>query len=128
LKTLGRVEWIRIRSKRGKKQWGPRLEAKLDTGADWSRIGAERAAELRLGPIEEVHEITTSNGAKENRIRVAASVRIGGVDVDTHFVVSTTREKVTIGLNTMKDLSHLLKFTIDPTRTILRKTGKRRAD
>ncbi len=122
--ALGRVEWIRIRSPRGRGKWSSPLEAKLDTGADWSRIGAEQAADLRLGPILKVHVITTSSGAKENRVRVPARVLINGVDVHTHFVVSTGKENVIIGLNTRKELSQQSRFRIDPTRKHLGKTGR----
>lgn len=108
---------------RGRAKWSSPLKAKLDTGADWSRIGAEKAADLRLGPILKVHEITTSSGAQENRVRVPARVLINGVDVHTHFVVSTGKENVIIGLNTMKELSQLSRFSIDPTRKHLSKIG-----
>src|SRR2546426_1405768 len=84
LTALGRVEWMRIRSPSGMGKWSSPLEAKLDTGADWSRIGAEPAADLRLGPILKVHVITTSSGAKGNRVRDRKSTRLNS----SHLVIS----------------------------------------
>src|SRR2546425_12878080 len=100
--ALGRVEWIRIRSPRGRGKWSSPVKAKLDTGADWARIGAEQAAGLRLGPILKGHVITTSSGAKKNRVRVPARVLINRVDAQRHSVVSTGKENVILGLHTMK--------------------------
>ena len=125
--VLGRTEWIKIRSTGERAEWSSRLKAKIDTGADWSRIGAEQAADLGLGPIVKTHVITTSSGAKEKRVRVPARVRIDGIELDTHFVISTGKKNVLIGLNTMKDLSTVFEVRIDPTREYLTKSGKPKA-
>lgn len=96
MKTIGRRENVKVRRTNGRK-WG-HFEAKIDTGAKWSRIGVMEAAILKLGPIEEVS-------------RIPATVRIGGRQVTVRFTVSTGKEGVLIGRRTLRN-----RFKVDAAR------------
>lgn len=112
--TLGRQEKVAIRAVGGK-SW-KRFTAKLDTGAVWSRIGAKKAAALKLGPIGDVRSIRTSDGGEQRRVIVPASLRIGDRRIAAHFTVSTAKPGVLIGRRTMGG-----RFRIDPKRRYLTK-------
>jgi hypothetical protein len=113
MKTLGLWEYILIRRMTDGK-W-MQFKAKLDTGADRSRIGAKEAAQLGLEPIKGVHKTTTfGNGRKETRRVVSASVRIGGHRINVKFRVSTSKSGVLIGRSTMKTW-----FKISPSQEYL---------
>jgi hypothetical protein len=109
MKTLGRLERVRVRRTGGTK-WAD-FNAKIDTGAKWSRIGVREAAKLKLGPIEDVRSIGTSDGGTELRPVVRASVRIGGRRVTVQFTVSTGKGGVLIGRRTLHN-----RFKVDVTR------------
>lgn len=111
MKILGRLEYIQILGE-GSKKW-KRFQAKLDTGAQWSRIGADEAAALRLGPIIDVRRIRTGSGS-ETRVVVPAKVKIGGYQIAVKFTVSTRRSEVIIGLRTMGK-----RFVISPSQKYL---------
>lgn len=113
--TLGLWEKVAIRAGKGKK-W-KRFAAKLDTGAYWSRIGAKKAAKLKLGPILEVCRIGTSDGGKQSRVVVPASLRIGGYQIDARFTVSMSKPGVLIGRRAMGS-----RFRIDPKKRYLSKS------
>src|SRR5207249_4106338 len=102
-------EYVVIRRAKGKK-WNY-FNATIDTGAKWSRIGVTEAAQLKLGPIEDVRRIGTSDGGSELRPVVPATVRIGGRQVTVHFTVSTGKEGVLIGRRTLRN-----RFTVDPAK------------
>jgi hypothetical protein len=112
LKTLGRLEHVLIRRDVNAK-WQP-FDAKIDTGAFWSRIGAKEAARLRLGPISDVRTITTSNGGKERRVLVPAKLRIAGIRIAAHFTVSPRKSGVLIGRRTLGK-----RFRVSPSRRYL---------
>ena len=107
MKTLGRREHVEIRGVEGRK-W-IRFDAKLDTGADRSRISAKDAAKLRLGPIERVRKVRG-----ERRVVVPATVQIAGRKIRVHFTVSTRWPGLLIGVPTMKK-----RFRVDPSREYL---------
>jgi hypothetical protein len=109
--TVGKWEKVAIRAEDGK--WW-RFTAKLDTGAEYSRIGASKAAELRLGPIVDVKRIKTSGGARQRRVIVPASVRIAKDQIKVHFSISMRRPGVLIGCRTMRG-----RFTVDPAKRYL---------
>jgi len=112
MKTLGLWEYIRIRRAGGVK-W-TRFEAKLDSGAAHSRIGAKEAAALKLGPIIEVLKIKTGSGS-EIRVVVPAEIRIGGPKIkNVNFTVSTRNDGVLIGRRTIGK-----RFTISPLQKYL---------
>jgi hypothetical protein len=112
--TLGLWEKVAIRARKGKR-W-QRFPAKLDTGASWSRIGAQKAAKLKLGPILEVRSISTSDGGKQRRVLVPASLRIGNYQIAARFTVSMRKPGVLIGRRTMGS-----RFQIDPKKRYLSK-------
>ena len=113
MKTLGWREYVLIRRKTDGK-W-IRFKAKLDTGADRSRIGAKEAATLGLEPIVGIRKITTfGNGRRETRRVVSASVRIGGHRIAVKFRLSTSKSGVLIGKSTMGK-----RFKISPSQEYL---------
>ena len=87
--------------------------AKIDTGADWSRIGARKAVDLGLGPIVDVVRVKTGSG-RQNRLLVPASVRIGRYQIAANFSVSMQRLGVLIGTRTMGS-----RFTVNPRKRYL---------
>jgi hypothetical protein len=108
---VGLRENVAIRAQDG--SWH-RFTAKFDTGAKWSRIGASKAAKLRLVPILEVRPIGTSDGGTQRRIIVPASLRVGGYQIDARFTVSMGKSGVLIGRRTIGS-----RFTVDPKKTYL---------
>jgi len=98
MESLGLHEYVLIRPQNSRK-W-KRFEAKIDTGAKWSRIGVREAIKLGLGPIVDVLTITTGTG-KERRIVVPACVKIGKYRVAVRFTISTRRREVLIGRRTI---------------------------
>src|SRR5437867_384682 len=111
---LGLREKVAIRAVGGEK-WQP-FTAKLDTGASWSRIGARKAAKLKLGPILDVKSIPTSDGGKQLLLIVPASLRIDDYQIAAHFTVSMGKPGVLIGRRTMGS-----RFRIDPKKRCLAK-------
>jgi hypothetical protein len=111
MRTLGLWEHVLIRRVQG----GPWkcFEAKLDTGATWSRIGKKKAAMLGLGPVIHTPKIKTGSG-REVRDLVVAKVWIGGHLVSTEFTVSKMRAGINIGRNTMGTL-----FKVNPSQEYL---------
>lgn len=109
MKTLGLWEYVQIRRLGGVKwTW---YKAKLDTGADNSRIGAKDAAALKLGPIIKVLPITGHG----TRVVVPAEVRIGPLKINNvNFTVSTRNDGVLIGRRTMGK-----RFIISPSEKYL---------
>jgi len=106
---LGVREKVAIRAVGGKK-WRM-FTAKLDTGAEYSRIGADKAVKLRLGPLVDVKRMKTSGGGRQRRVIVPASVRIGGYQISVRFSISMRRPGVLIGCRTMRG-----RFTVDPNK------------
>ena len=91
---------VYTRSRKKGSKWRA-YKAKLDTGAEWSRIGAREAAKLGLGPIVGVRKIRTSSGHKELRIIVPAKLKMGGHLIAARFSISTRVPGVLIGQKTM---------------------------
>lgn len=110
--TLGLREKVAIRPVSGGK-W-QMFTAKLDTGAAWSRIGARKAAKLKLGPIVDVKSIGTSDGGSQLRLVVPASLRIASRQIAVNFTISMTKPGVLIGRRTMGN-----RFSIDPKKRYL---------
>ena len=108
MKRLGVHEHVLVRPVKGNKEW-TKFKAKLDTGANWSRIGVRQAAKLKLGPIEDSQSIRTSGGGIELRLVVPAKVRIARHQVIVHFTVSTKKSGVPIGRRTLRK-----RFIVDP--------------
>jgi hypothetical protein len=113
---VGLREKVAIRAGDGSRH---RFTAKFDTGAKWSRIGASKAAKLRLGPILEVRQIPTSDGGTQRRVIVPASLRVGGHRIDARFTVSVGKSGVLIGRRTIGS-----RFTVDPKKSYLAGTPR----
>lgn len=111
--TLGLREKVAIRARDGKNKKWRMFTAKIDTGADRSRIGARNAAKLGLGPIVDVVRIKTGSG-RQSRLVVPASLRIGRHRIAAQFSVSMQRPGVLIGTRTMGS-----RFTVDPKKRYL---------
>ena len=77
--------------------------ARIDTGASVSSIDTHLAAELRMGPIEEVKTIKSANG---KRVRPALTVRV------------TLAGKECEGVFTLADRNHM-KYDVLIGRDIL---------
>ena len=111
MESLGLREYVLIRPQNGRK-W-KRFEAKIDTGAKWSRIGVREAIKLGLGPIVDVVTIRSGTG-QERRVVVPASVKIGKYRVEVRFTISTRRQGVLIGRRTIGK-----RFQVIPSKKYL---------
>ena len=78
--------------------------ARIDTGASVSSIDTHLAAQLRMGPIEEVKTIKSANG---KRVRPALTVKV------------TLADKQLEGVFTLADRSHM-KYDVLIGRDILK--------
>jgi hypothetical protein len=97
---IGLVEDVIVHGDDDKKT----VEARIDTGAAYSSIDTHLAAELKLGPIEEVKIIKSANG---RRVRPAITTTISLADKDCK------------GVFTLADRSHM-KFDVLIGRDILK--------
>lgn len=87
--------------------------ARIDTGASVSSIDTHLAAEMRMGPIEEVKTIRSANG-KRVRPALSVSVSLAGRDCSGVFTLadrSHMKYEVLIGRDILKQ-----GFLIDPCK------------
>lgn len=96
---IGLVEDVVVHGKEDTKT----VQARIDTGATYSSIDTHLAAELKLGPIEEVKVIKSANG---RRVRPAITTSI------------TLAGNTSKGVFTLADRSHM-KFDVLIGRDIL---------
>lgn len=107
--TIGLVEKVTVHGENDSRT----VKARIDTGATYSSIDTHLAAELRLGPIEEVKIIKSANG---KRVRPAIETTLTLADKDCKGVFtladrSHMKFEVLIGRDVLKQ-----GFIIDPNK------------
>lgn len=109
---IGLTEDIVVLSPHGEKV----VHARIDTGATISSIDANLAAELKLGPIEEVKRIKNANGIKV-RPALRAKIRLAERSFEALFTLadrSHMKYRALIGQDILKH-----GFLIDPSKNTL---------
>ena len=106
---IGLVEKVTVHGEENTKS----VKARIDTGAAYSSIDTHLAAELRLGPIEEVKIIKSANGRK-TRPAIQTTITLAGKDCKGIFTLADRghmKFDVLIGRDILEQ-----GFLIDPNK------------